>query len=1083
MFYLIVYMPQQQHDMWRLPQQQPGGAAPGYAALARHFIQKSRSTLLQWANNTAFIPRKVKELMDQLTTHVPIEELQNTVRFGYFSPKVVYLFTHHTEQGPRRQYVGSAWNGIADRAARHFRSASLLAALPSADHRERKKGVCAYGMYRYWAQFGLSDMLIIPLQVAPATCSKRHLLCLEQFWMDSLGTLDFGYNHKRAVAGEYGLLRRNLLHRTYGSRDMQRRIGALSDQLDKGYLTRENAHVKLQEFSGRTLIKVFSCLKDVQLGRFELQNGVTEDSITALTSILEYVLDLRRHHARAKGSSPIMVCVWHNLLFDKISFKRALVEASRVLPAHLPAFPLVAFKYSHPIGKYLLNASKVGKHSTEEALLCHLPCKCHEDAYRAFVPVGHDHIISGDSAFFDVLLPQFDLEGITAAEVMEFKRLWEYGAKFRFLPGNGVLDGEVRALVLDSIQAGLLKYKEGYVRRYPDAQPCMGQYVTAFMHSINEQMARCPDGTSLSLMDIRHTTAPPDLTLDKLLCIRNVIHKFFIVTVADKVPNNYTLVCKPYYCTVTSQVKQQEHYTLVQGGPQAAFAATLQGLRDMGAEALVGPEVLAYAVLLPKLHKPQISFRVLTACKGIQLSTVGTWLTCILRALLPGSYRIWQAEVKRGNLQGVGSDTPWFILRSAEVIAKLVHPINQARISAVDFWARGGPQGFDWTDMYTNLPMDDLAELVVTEALRPIWHLHDKDEQHPHPVLKVYSHKHDSPVWYPDLATAVERNKPTLEDGLDEQGAINGDVAKGKDQVGEYLLVTLAQVEAMYIFLLQNSYIKVFAEVFRQVSGIPIGISPGVYIATLVAFVYELRFLRQLVDIIVAVGPDPFNDFMGPLYLSQFNSQAALLPDWQEDAALEAYKGNAARYVWSCFKYTVRFVDDLEFVANPLAKRLLHQSQSLARGLIKGLYPDSTPIKEQQHLVPSFFPYLDTLQIYKEDVHGHIRVETHLYDKRRESCYDSIQVVQYTPPLAGLSDSCLYNIFVGQLFRYQRIITDQDNFEHEVALLIHKLVVLGYQEGKLLSRLKYHLKKHAYVFPAVKRQQLLADIVGRFLLM
>jgi hypothetical protein len=222
--------------------------------------------------------------------------------------------------------------------------------------------------------------------------------------------------------------------------------------------------------------------------------------------------------------------------------------------------------------------------------------------------------------------------------------------------------------------------------------------------------------------------------------------------------------------------------------------------------------------------------------------------------------------------------------------------------------------------------MDDLAELVVIDALRPIWHLHVKDEQHPDPVLKVYAHKHDSPVWYKDLATAFERNKQKLAVGLDEHGAPTGDVAHGKDQVGEFLLVTLAQVEAMYTFLLQNSYIKVFAEVLKQVSGIPIGISPGVYIATLVAFVYELRFLTQLVDIIVATDPDPFNDHMGPIYLAQFDSPVATSPGWQPDETLQAFKGNAARYVWKCFKYTVRFVDDLEFVANPLAKRLLHQS-------------------------------------------------------------------------------------------------------------------------------------------------------------
>lgn len=222
---------------------------------------------------------------------------------------------------------------------------------------------------------------------------------------------------------------------------------------------------------------------------------------------------------------------------------------------------------------------------------------------------------------------------------------------------------------------------------------------------------------------------------------------------------------------------------------------------------------------------------------------------------------------------------------------------------------------------------------------------------------------------------------------------------------------------------------------------------------------------------------------MGVLYLAQFDVPAAQLPGWQKDDAMEVFRGNAARYVWRCFKYTIRFVDDLESVANPLVKRLLHQSQQIAGGLFRGPYPDSTPIKEQQHQHPARFPYLDTLQIFSTNEEGYIRVLTHLYDKRRESCYDGLQVVQYTPPLAGLSESCLYNTFVGQLFRYQRIITDQANYEHEVALLMHKLVVLGYREAKLLCKLKHHLKKHSYVFPGTDRKDLVLDIMGRFLLM
>lgn len=345
------------------------------------------------------------------------------------------------------------------------------------------------------------------------------------------------------------------------------------------------------------------------------------------------------------------------------------------------------------MGKYLLNASKVGKHCSDDTLFCNLPCKCN-DRFKDFVPQGHEHVVSGHVSFFDSLLPEFEREGILASEVEDFKRIWEFGAKFRFLPGSGAgyLDAQVRSLVFDSVRAGMQLYFEKFVRRYPESQPYMGQYCAAFLQSISSQLNRCEDGTSLSLMDLRHTAAPPNITMDKLLRIRNVIHRFYIVTVADKVPNNFVLVCKPYYCRMLRQIKEGSQYVLCPGGKDVASSDNLRGI---GAHTLIGSDSLAYAILLPKLHKPQITFRVLTACRGIQLSQVGTWLTAIFRVLLPGTYQIWRAEISRGNLQGIGSDAPWFILRSSKVVSKLVHPLNQTGMSAVSFWDKGGAQGFD----------------------------------------------------------------------------------------------------------------------------------------------------------------------------------------------------------------------------------------------------------------------------------------------------------------------------------------------------------------------------------------------------
>lgn len=89
--------------------------------------------------------------------------------------------------------------------------------------------------------------------------------------------------------------------------------------------------------------------------------------MNALAKIMAQQIELRRKHAISKtGPGSIVVCVWENLLFDKLDFQKALRVAAQELPAEYPAFPLIAFKYSDPIGRYILSASKVGKFLTDE---------------------------------------------------------------------------------------------------------------------------------------------------------------------------------------------------------------------------------------------------------------------------------------------------------------------------------------------------------------------------------------------------------------------------------------------------------------------------------------------------------------------------------------------------------------------------------------------------------------------------------------------------------------------------------------------------------------------------------------------
>ena len=222
-------MGQRQQNIWRLPD---GGGDDNqqrttFAAFTRGFLRKSRSLVKQPREE---LPQKVRGLINRIEqqTNACMDYLFDN---GYEAKKVIYLYLH--TQGSNAAYTGSAWNGLPDRTPGHLRAAVSWSSLPTDNDKERRKKRCAYGMYEYWAKWGLVDMIVIPLQIAPNNCTKRQLLCYEQWWMDSLGTLEFGYNHKRAVAGDYGMVRQSLAYRVYGFRDMERRIGYLSDQLPK----------------------------------------------------------------------------------------------------------------------------------------------------------------------------------------------------------------------------------------------------------------------------------------------------------------------------------------------------------------------------------------------------------------------------------------------------------------------------------------------------------------------------------------------------------------------------------------------------------------------------------------------------------------------------------------------------------------------------------------------------------------------------------------------------------------------------------------------------------------------------------
>jgi hypothetical protein len=236
---------------------------------------------------------------------------------------------------------------------------------------------------------------------------------------------------------------------------------------------------------------------------------------------------------------------------------------------------------------------------------------------------------------------------------------------------------------------------------------------------------------------------------------------------------------------------------------------------------------------------------------------------------------------------------------------------------------------------------------------------------------------------------------------------------------------------------------------------------------------YEFKFIQQLVGTIVACPPDPAGHSLA-LDILLGDPQAVPAQD------LHRLKGNVALALLKLYRFTFRFVDDLLSGTNPFFKRLLFLDQQVFGGWFHGMYPRFFHII-MQDMQGDSLPFLDVLLRFSLQGTNGVRmrltpegqvqptgeqglvvmVDTLLYDKRRQTCYADIPIVQYTHATSNLSRGCIYNILVGQLHRFSRLISVVDNYVSEVSLLMEKLLGLGYCFRPLLRRLKDF--QHTYV--------------------
>jgi len=233
-------------------------------------------------------------------------------------------------------------------------------------------------------------------------------------------------------------------------------------------------------------------------------------------------------------------------------------------------------------------------------------------------------------------------------------------------------------------------------------------------------------------------------------------------------------------------------------------------------------------------------------------------------------------------------------------------------------------------------------------------------------------------------------------------------------------------LKAIIDILLRNSYIQFQGALVQQKKGVPMGISPAVYFANFYLAAYEWHFLKQF-------HVPPLKD------------------------------SPAAQSILKSFALTARYIDDLLSINNPHLQHLLF-TDTQYHG-IQGIYPRHHLNVTRQNIANSSqVPYLDMLICSFALSDGTCRIDTRLYDKRYQAAFSHIHIHRFIHRSSNVNESCKRNIFTAQFHRLAHAISNMQNFNTEVAHLIHTLMHRGFSRHFLTNTLHRQIARNPHLF-------------------
>ena len=436
-----------------------------------------------------------------------------------------------------------------------------------------------------------------------------------------------------------------------------------------------------------------------------------------------------------------------------------------------------------------------------------------------------------------------------------------------------------------------------------------------------------------------------------------------------------------------------------------AAAPGVEAAKESKLEAFVRGHRLSYLYATVKTHKEVYGWRFIAGGTDISVGVVSDWVHSACKALTPTIDELMMEAV--ADLPGGTRCRGSWILRDGRGVVTRIRAL-EAGLRAERHGAHGAAAAagylawrdvefgvHDFTSMYTKLPHDEIRRAVggvIDEVFARDGHIGK--------VLKV-----------------TEAGGEWV--ALNAAGEAPGDSSSCK-------YYTASRLKLDVDFILNNIFVTVGDDIFRQTLGVPMGFSCSPMLAVIMLAFFEIAFVRRLVASTDQPMGTPTDTARGTEPLT-----AALRME---------LRSLAVRTACSC-----RAIDDVLLINIAAADR---------RWLLLRMYPASLEHKEE-YASPGPIRYLDM-----EIKHDRGGFYTDLYDKRDVLAAQGkmSSVLKFPHIQSRLSTACKYGCMTSFMHRIHRGVMRRRLFVRRAAERVIFMAVHGYDPSKLLHYIKRFMR-------------------------